>query len=321
MSKTLYILHDNIEWIHDLCLLLTEKEVTYKLWFLDQASKHLSIDFSLPPPEGVYFNRISCSSHTRGNTYSVNFSQQVLQWLETYQRPVINGSTAFQIEISKTYQSILLAKHQIKSPMTWTCTYPESITKAANSLEKFPIIIKDNQGGSGSGVYKLDSFDKLEKHLEARVDKTSSPDGLTLVQEYIENPERKIYRVEFINYQYLYTLQVLVGDTFNLCPATSCQLENCPLKRSDAKQDGEYKFTIVQGVTPTWLLDKYADFAKSYGLEVVAFEYTMCSKGDYYTYDINCNTNYNSDAETRWRGKNYGNLKLLELFRANINRL
>lgn len=313
----LYILHDNTEWLDGLIKELHKQEVPYTLWFLDDASRQQTIDFTQEPPEGVYFNRISCSAHTRGHEYSVNFSRQVLQWLETYGRSIIHGTQAFSIETSKAYQDILLNHAGIQTPPTWTCTYKESILKASEEHNEFPVILKDNIGGSGSGVFKINDHNHLLLHLKSAL-AFQSPDRITILQKYIDNPTDKIYRVEFVNFQHVYTLEVIVGHSFNLCPAQSCQLENCPLKRKKVhNKDGEvvHKFNIRDNITPPALIEQYTAFAKAYNLRVVAFEYTQDKEGQFYTYDVNLNTNYNLDAESRWGKPNWANQCLVEYFK------
>ena len=49
-----------------------------------------------------------------------------------------------------------------------------------------------------------------------------------------------------------------------------------------------------------YLLQKYRSFAQKYKLDVVAFEYVVDATGRAWTYDVNCNTNYNLTAEKKW---------------------
>lgn len=57
-----HIIHENPEWLPPLAAALDAAGVPFEEWLLDGGS----FDFSAPPPEGIFYNRMSASSHTRG---------------------------------------------------------------------------------------------------------------------------------------------------------------------------------------------------------------------------------------------------------------
>ena len=63
---------------------------------------------------------------------------------------------------------MLLIKNNIKTPITYTCTYNDNIKQAVKKLNMEPYMIKDNQGGSGSGIYRLTKIDSIDEHLEKK---------------------------------------------------------------------------------------------------------------------------------------------------------
>ena len=288
--KHLYIIHENKEWLTDFETYLKNQQIKYTLWFVDDGLDKKSIDFSREPPDGIFYNRASCSSHTRGHVYSNVYVRQILYWLTLHKRSIINGLSAFDMETSKTLQYMALLNEGIQTPKTMTATSRDNIL--SNAIV-FPIMLKDNQGGSGSGVYMIHSREALEKHLEDN-NYPISPDSLTLIQDRKESSEKKIYRVEIVNAEHLYTLAVDTTSGYNLCPATTCQMENCPIRGSSK---GE-KFKIIQDPRIE-LIEKYKSFSKKYHLDIVAFEYIVDQDGECWTYDINCNTNYNRPAEVK----------------------
>ena len=287
--KHLFILHENPEWLKPFVSYLNTHEIPHTLWFIEDGINHTPIDFSQPPPDGIFYNRASCSSHVRGNHHSNILTKQILHWLEAHGRVVVNGTVAFEMETSKTLQYISLLRERIQTPKTITATTQKNIL---NSAKEFPIMLKDNQGGSGSGVYFIVSHRSLKCHLEEH-NYPISPDGLTLIQQRIDSSQKKIYRVEIVGGQHLYTLEVDTRDGFNLCPANSCQVENCPIR----ERKGTVKFKIVDNDHHE-LLQKYLAFSRKYQLDIVAFEFIVDEDDICWTYDINCNTNYNSHAET-----------------------
>ena len=85
-----YVIHENLEWTQHLVKWLEELEVPYELWDLSSGI----LDLQSPPPQGIFYNRMSASSHTRGHRYAPEFTEQVITWLEAHGRKVVNGPTS-----------------------------------------------------------------------------------------------------------------------------------------------------------------------------------------------------------------------------------
>ena len=81
----------------------------------------LEVDLESVPPEGIFYNRMSASSHTRDHRYAVEMTGTVLAWLESHGRKVINGRRALQLEIRKSEQYLALKKNGIKTPKNHRC--------------------------------------------------------------------------------------------------------------------------------------------------------------------------------------------------------
>src|SRR5690554_4996258 len=92
----IYIIHENDKWMEPLREALNEQNLEYEEWNLGKGGM---FDMSLPPPEGVFYNRMSASSHTRGHRYGIEHTHAVLEWLETHDRRIINGSRALLLEM------------------------------------------------------------------------------------------------------------------------------------------------------------------------------------------------------------------------------
>ena len=56
-----YVIHENLEWTQHLVKWLEELEVPYELWDLSSGI----LDLQSPPPQGIFYNRMSASSHKR----------------------------------------------------------------------------------------------------------------------------------------------------------------------------------------------------------------------------------------------------------------
>jgi len=293
MKNKIYIIHENNEWIEPLRKELKNINAPFEEWHLGKRN----IDYLDKPPQGIFYNRMSASSHTRGHRYAPEYTAVVLNWLEKNKRRIINNSRALSLEISKSLQYAELEKCGIKTPMTIYCNDKESIIKSANIFRK-PFITKHNRAGKGLGVKLFKNKKELDSYVSSK-NFEASVDGVTLLQEYIDANPKIIYRVEFVNSKFLYTVEVDASEGFELCPA-------CPedqIEESNTQFFGEFcptignKFRIVKNYERSSLIDKYEKFISENGIEIAGIEYVKDKKGEIYTYDVNTNTNYNSLAE------------------------
>ena len=293
MTNKIYIIHENDDWVEPLRKELKVINAPFEEWHLGKRN----IDHLDKPPGGIFYNRMSASSHTRGHRYAPEYTAVVLNWLEKNNRRVINNSRALSLEISKSLQYKELENCEIKTPKTIYCNSKESILKSANVFRK-PFITKHNRGGKGLGVKLFNNKKELDSYVSSK-NFEPSIDGITLLQEYINAKPKIITRVEFVNSKFLYAVEVDASDGFELCPA-------CPedqIDEPEAQFFGEYcptignKFRIIKNYKRNALIEKYEKFVSTNGIEIAGIEYVVDQSGKTYTYDVNTNTNYNSQAE------------------------
>ena len=96
----IHVIHENAAWLEPLAKALDSQRLLWRDWFLDRGV----FDLSRPPPEGVFYNRMSASSHTRDHRYAAELTAAVLAWLVRHGRRVVNGPRALDLEISKARQ-------------------------------------------------------------------------------------------------------------------------------------------------------------------------------------------------------------------------
>jgi len=293
MKNKIYVLHENDEWVEPLRKELQAINAPFEGWH----SGKRNVDHLDKPPYGIFYNRMSASSHTRGHRYAPEHTAVVLNWLEKNKRRVINNSRALSLEISKSLQYKELESFGIKTPKTIYCSNKESILKSANVFKK-PFITKHNRGGKGLGVKLFNNKKELDSYVSSG-NFEPSIDGITLLQDYIDANPKVIKRVEFVNSKFLYTVEVDASEGFELCPA-------CPEDQNDISQQqiaGEFcstignKIKIIKNYNNDELIKKYEKFIAANGIEIGGIEYITDKKGEIYTYDVNTNTNYNSQAE------------------------
>src|SRR5215204_985830 len=114
MAKV-HVIHENGVWVEPLRTAFNELGTPYEEWFLDRGV----LDLRGPPPEGVFYNRMSASSHTRDHRYAAEYTGAVLAWLECHGRLVVNDSRALRLEISKVAQYEALGAFGIPTRTRW----------------------------------------------------------------------------------------------------------------------------------------------------------------------------------------------------------
>jgi hypothetical protein len=287
----IHVIHENAAWLEPLAAAFDRQALPWHDWFLD----HGIFDLSQPPPPGVFYNRMSASSHTRGHRYAAELTASVLAWLERHERRIVNGSRALDLEISKVRQYAALEAAGIRTPDTVLVAGKELLIEAAGRrFADRRFILKPNRGGKGLGVRLFRSADALADYLDSP-DYEPPVDGLHLLQQYVETPAPLISRAEFIGGRFMYAVEVDTSDGFELCPADVCAIGDafCPAGASPRA-----KFTIIDGIEPA-LKGRYEAFLAANGITVAGIEFITDAAGTVYTYDVNTNTNYNPDAEAR----------------------
>ena len=294
-APAIYVIHENADWTAPLYKAFDALGVAYHDWNLAE----VSLDLSADAPHGVFYNRMSASSHSRGHRYAPEMTAGVLAWLEGQGRLVVNGRNALHLEISKLIQYAALRKAGLNVPKTIASADGDDVIAAFAAFDGLPVITKHNRAGKGLGVQLFRSQQGLTDYVTGP-DFAPSVDGVTLVQRYIASPEQIITRVEFVGREFVYAVRVDTSKGFELCPADVCALE-----ASTCMADNEPRFAFdIDAAFPSSalgadLIPKMQAVMAQEQLDVAAFEFITDSDGVVYVYDINTNTNYNSDAEKR----------------------
>ena len=296
-----YVIHENAEWMTPLRAALDARQLPFEEWHLASGK----IDLSELPPDGVFYNRMSASSHTRGHRFAPEFTGSVLAWLEAHGRRVINGSRALELEVSKIKQYLALNAAGVPTPHTIAAVGEDAMRDAVRGIEP-PFIFKPNRGGKGLGVQLFTGAAEAEAQIDAGAF-ADAPDGTMLVQQYIAPSEPFIIRNEFIGSRLVYSVRVDTSGGFLLCPADVCNVpdadagfEFCPLDSAGTVDtpngQSRPKFQILDGFTHP-LHAGMTRFLEQNRIEVAGIEMIIDTSGKAWVYDINTNTNYNPDAE------------------------
>jgi hypothetical protein len=277
-----YVLHENPDWFGPIAAALQAAGVPYEQWLLGEAA----VDLAGVPPAGVFWSRMSASSHTREHPFAKDQTRGVLAWLEAHGRRVVNGRRVLDLEMSKVEQLVALRAAGFDVPATIAVAGRRELAAAARRLPA-PFISKHNQGGKGLGVALFASHDEYEAYLASPA-YAAPVDGITLLQEYLEAARPQITRAEIVGGEFVYAI---TADTarggFELCPADACAVGAGPQQSLFALREGFDDPVIA----------RYEAFAASHGIEIAGFEFIETADGRLVTYDINTTTNYNADIE------------------------
>jgi hypothetical protein len=274
-----HVLHENPEWYPPLAAAFDAEGVPHEQWLLGDGV----LDLAAEPPPGVFWSRMSASSHTRGHPHAKDHARAVLSWLEAHGRRVVNGRRVLELEMSKADQLTALRAAGIEVPRTVAVVGREELLAAAGRLPA-PFILKPDQGGKGLGVRRFDSVEQLAEHLDSAAYEPPV-NGITLLQEYLRAARPFITRVEIVGGELVYAL---TADTsrggFELCPADACAVPS------------ESLFALREGFAHP-IVERYLAFAARHGVEVAGFEFIETEDGRVVTYDVNTNTNYNPEVD------------------------
>jgi hypothetical protein len=287
----IHVIHENAAWLEPLARALDAEGLAWRDWFLDKGT----FDLSQPPPQGVFYNRMSASSHSRDHRYAAELTAAVLAWLAGHGRRVVNGPRALDLEISKARQYAALEAAGIRTPRTVLVAGKDQLLAAARRhFDAGPLILKPNRGGKGLGVRLFHTADAFADYLAGQ-DYDPPVDGLHLLQQYVRAPVPVITRAEFVAGKFMYAVEVDTSEGFELCPADVCAVNDafCPVGA-----EPRAKFTIIDQID-AGLKRRYEGFLAHNDIEVAGIEFIADTTGTVYTYDVNTNTNYNPDAEAR----------------------
>ena len=225
---------------------------------------------------------------------------ELIKYLEQQETPVLNGSKAFTLELSKMSQIALMKKLQID--------YPKSI--AFNNLDalkrelgyfKFPCILKPNQGGSGARMYLIQSFAEIVALLTEEPE-LWLPDNLLILQEYLQQGNEGIVRMEFLDGELLYAMKVITDGSFNLCPSEYCNPTESESLNEVEINSSDPVFLEARTIQKSPEFIPYPDIPEdavtegkrliaATEIDIGAIEYMDTLDGRRVFYDINANSN------------------------------
>lgn len=293
LAAPIGILDEHPEWSARLIAELQHRRLPFEK--IDH-SNHAFDPRDHAPRYSVIVNRTSPSSHRRGHGNVLFYAEPLLDHYAGLGVPVINPVRAYRFEKSKALQVGLFERLGVRYPRTIVVNHRDQILKSSESV-RFPALVKPNVGGSGALIERFEA----RAELEARVAGLDfGPDGVALLQEYVEPAEGAIVRVEVMNDRYLYAIRIVrtAGD-FNLCPADICQvpagapaagLGACPVETKPG-------LAVTRCEAPPAVVDQVLALTRAASIDVGGVEYLVSrADGRVYFYDVNATSNFVANA-------------------------
>ncbi len=286
MTHDLVVLYEHPEWQKPLFAALERRGVDFGAFDL----KRGAFDPDCLPEARLYFNQASPSAYVRGNTRAVPLALSFMRSLELGGARVLNGSRAFALELSKSAQAALMRRLDIPHPRT--LAFNDVAVALSQWGDRWPALLKPEQGGSGARMYLVNSGAELTRLLDERAD-LWLPDHLLMLQELFQvDASRGIVRMEFLGGELLYAMRVISHGAFNLCPSETCNPDNgaseCHLP--ETKPAKPVEFHPYRDV-PATAVETGKKLMAAGGLDVGGIEYLEARDGRLIFYDINANSN------------------------------
>ncbi len=294
-DRPIGILYEHPEWFRPLFAELDRRAIPYER--LDAAA-HLYDPSASESPWSVVVNRASPSAYLRGHPQATFHTLHWLRHLERLGVPVVNGSAAYGVELSKATQLDLLAELELPFPRSRVINAVTVAAEATATL-RYPVLVKANIGGSGAGIVRIED----EAALQAAVDAGAldfGVDGVALVQEAAPLRGGHITRVETLGGRYLYAIDVYpAAGSFDLCPADAClTIDGVELVGSACAVDAPRSGLRVEGATPPAdIITAVERIVQRAGIDIGGVEYLIDDRdGLPYFYDVNALSNFVADA-------------------------
>jgi hypothetical protein len=272
----LAVFYEHPQWFEPLFRVLDRRGLD---WIPISIQDHTFDPADTVAPAPVILNRLAMSSFLRQEEHALVYSQAVLAHWESLGARVINGAGTLAYDTSKARQLSLFRSLSLETPRTRVAHRREDIPRLAAEIG-YPVMVKVNVGGSGTGMIRYDSAEVLDEAV-AEGFTPLSVDGVTLVQAYVPAREGRVIRCEVLNGRLLYAIALNgAGSTFDLCPADVCMVDKPTI-------------TISAFDPPPEIVKAVERVAAVSGLDVGGIEYMIDDRdGRPKFYDLNALSNF-----------------------------
>lgn len=193
-----------------------------------------SVSGAGPDEPTLWLNRINALPSNGRPSQVVATAGQILLGLELRGATVINGHRAWSLGVCKAAQVETFRHLGLDSPATIAIDRPAEAVAAADQLG-YPVLVKPNVGGSGSGIAAYQHPEELRAAVDAgSLSPSLGADGTGVVQRVVEAADGLVHRIEMLGDELFYgTDQPVQPGVFNYCAADGCTVEQIRLVDPD----------------------------------------------------------------------------------------
>ncbi|MCU0892629.1 MAG: alpha-L-glutamate ligase [Sandarakinorhabdus sp.] len=240
----LAIVYDHPHWFQPLFAALERSGIDYLAVATDD---HGFDPIGGRPPAPVIFNRVAMSAAQRSRRHPVYYTMALLDHWAGQGALVLNGADAMAIDASKARQLALINRLGLAAPAT---------------LIGFPLVVKADIGGAGSGVTRFNEATALA-HAIAAGQLPATANGVWLVQALVRPRGGITTRIEILGGRHLYALDVTAADEALSLASADARIERLATRRR------------VRAEPPPNLIAAAELLAREAGMEACGIEYMI----------------------------------------------
>ena len=254
----LAIVHDHPHWFQPLFHALDRAGIDYLAVSTDG---HGFDPIGGQPPAPVIFNRVAMSATQRSRRHPVYYTMALLDHWAGQGALVLNGADAMAIDASKARQLALIHRLGLAAPATRVVHDEAALLIAARSIG-FPLVVKADIGGQGSGIARFDDARELAHAIAAGL-LPPSANGVWLCQALVRPRGQVITRIEILGGRMLYALDVSQAD------------DALTLANAEQRSERLLRRRRVRAEPPPGLVSAAEMLAREAGMEACGIEYMI----------------------------------------------
>jgi len=213
------------------------------------------------PPAPVIFNRVAMSGAQRSRRHPVYYAMALLDHWAGQGALVLNGADAMAMDASKARQLALINRLGLAAPAT-RVVHDEAALLSAAQVIGFPLVVKADVSGAGSGVTRFDDPRALA-HAIAGGLLPISANGVWLVQALVRPRGGVTTRIELLGGRLLYAMDVTAADDALTLVSAEARVERLTRRR------------CVRAEPPPGLISAAEMLAREAGMEACCIEYMI----------------------------------------------
>ena len=254
----LAIVYDHPRWFQPLFAALERAGIDYVAVHTDG---HGFDPIGGQPPAPVIFNRVAMGGYRVGRGHPVVYAMALLDHWAGQGALVLNGANAMAIDASKARQLALINRLGLGAPATRVVHDVPALLAAARTIG-FPLVVKADISGSGTGIARFDCIEDLSDAADAGQLPVSA-NGVWLCQALVRARGGVATRIEVLGGKLLYAIDVAVAD------------DALSLVSPDARAQRLATRRRMRAEPPPGLISAAEMLAREAGMEACGIEYMI----------------------------------------------